>query len=231
MAKLAQKTENKWVGVQSGIMDQLAIASAKEGSALFIDCRSLETSPIPFPEKARVIVMDTMTRRGLKDSEYNRRVTQCQQAAEGLGVPSLRDISLKRFQRKMDVLSETTKRRARHVISENQRTLQAAKVMRNADAVTLGKLMNESHKSLRDDYEVSSPELNIMVELAQQEEGCYGARMTGAGLGGCAVALIHKEVSDTFTSQVKKSYSDKTGLQPNLYECSAASGVSALPVP
>lgn len=224
MARAGQKAENEWVGVNCGIMDQMISAGGKAGHALLIDCRSLETQLAPLPPETTVVVLDTATRRGLLDSAYNERVAQCRAAADFFGVPSLRDVTLKDFKSQADGLDEITRRRARHIITENVRTLEAAKAMRCGDAKALGELMNASHESLRDDYEVSSDELNRMVKLARQETGCYGARMTGAGFGGCAVALIRSDVAESFSARVAEAYDKVTGRSAKVYVCSAANG-------
>jgi galactokinase len=224
MAKLSQKAENQWVGVNCGIMDQMISAAGKADQALLIDCRSLETELVPLPPGTVVIVLDTATRRGLVDSAYNERRAQCEAAARFFGVKALRDVTVEQFEARSDELDEVTRKRARHVITENERTLQAAGAMRHGDADTLGKLMNASHVSLRDNFEVSSNELNIMVECALKEDGCFGARMTGAGFGGCAVALVGAGRAENFASNVKHSYHAATGLTPNIYVCRATNG-------
>ena len=196
MAKLGQKAENQWVGVNCGIMDQLVSAAGREGHALLIDCRSLETEPVPLPAGVAVVVLDTSTRRGLVDSAYNERRSQCESAAKFFQVAALRDVSLDTFQQLSSGLDDVTRRRALHVITENDRTLQAVEAMRRGEVAALGVLMNKSHESLRDDYEVSSDALNAMVEIAQAHPACHGARMTGAGFGGCAVALVDAEAAE-----------------------------------
>ncbi len=224
MAKLGQRAENKWVGVNCGIMDQLISATGRAGHAVLIDCRSLELSPVPFPRGIAVAILDTSTRRGLVDSEYNERRACCEAAAKAFGVRALRDVDLARFQREAGRLDEVTARRARHVISENERTLAAAEAMRGGDAATLGRLMNESHRSLDGDYQVSSAALNAMVESARAHPACYGARMTGAGFGGCAVALLDAAAGDDFARRVAAEYQAKTGHAPAVYVCQATNG-------
>ena len=228
MARLAQQADHEWVGIQSGIMDQMISAEGKAGSALLIDCRSLETRLVPLPEGLRFVVLDTATRRGLVDSVYNERVAQCQAAASHFSVPALRDVSIATFEAHSSQLDEITHRRARHVITENERTLQAAEAMQRGDAVTLGQLMDASHASLRDDYEVSSRELNVMVEIAREQPGCFGARMTGAGFGGCAVALVKAGNAPGFAKQVTEAYERKTGIKPDVYICQAANGAEII---
>lgn len=231
MATLAQKAENQWVGVNCGIMDQMISAAGQAGHALLIDCRSLETQLAPLPEDTRVIIMDTATRRGLVDSAYNERRRQCEAAAAYFGVPALRDVSLRQFHQRADALETVTRRRARHVISENQRTLQAVAAMQRGDAEQLGRLMNASHASLRDDFEVSSWELDLIVDMAQRRPGCYGARMTGAGFGGCAVALVQRQQVDDFITAVAPAYEDASGLEPAVYVTQASAGAQLVQPP
>jgi galactokinase len=228
MAKLCQRAENDWVGMRCGIMDQMIAAAGQAGHALLIDCRSLETEPVPLPPETVVVVLDTTTRRGLVDSAYNERRAQCEAAARVLGVAALRDLTIEQFQARAGELDEVTRRRARHVITENTRTLLAAEAVRREDPVTMGYLMNASHASLRDDFEVSSEALNAMVECARREEDCYGARMTGAGFGGCAVALVHADRVDAFTARMVECYSTTTGIAPSVYRCAAAGGAEVL---
>ncbi|MEZ0396496.1 MAG: galactokinase [Anaerolineales bacterium] len=228
MARLAQKAENEWVGVRCGIMDQMASAAARAGHALFLDCRSLEYEPIPLPPQTAVVVLDTATRRGLVDSAYNERRRQCESAARRLGVPALRDADQAALARCAADLEETIVRRARHVISENGRVLQAVAAMRRGDALSLGRLLDQSHASLRDDFEVSSPALDQIVALARRHPACLGARMTGAGFGGCAVALVRAEEAHSFTEQVILAYRQQTGLDGQGYVCAAVEGASQL---
>jgi len=224
MAKLAQRAENGWVGVQCGIMDQLISTSGKAGHALLIDCRTLASQAVPLPPGVAVAVLDTGTRRGLVDSAYNQRRAQCEQTAKRFGVKALRDLGLDDFARRTAELDDSTHRRARHVITENDRTLKAAEAMRRGDAAELGRLMDQSHASLRDDFEVSSDALNAMVEAAHNHPGCYGARMTGAGFGGCAVALVSAGVADQFVAAVSEAYPARTGNKPAVYVCQATNG-------
>jgi galactokinase len=228
MARLAQRAENEWVGMNCGIMDQMISAAGVENHALLIDCRSLETQIVPLPPDTAVVVLDTATRRGLVDSAYNERRSQCEAAARFFGVTALRDVTMEQFLGKAEQLDDVTQRRARHIISENERVLRAVEAMRRGDAVELGKLMNASHNSLRDDFEVSSDNLNIMVQCARREEGCYGARMTGAGFGGCAVALVRADFADEFATRVSANYRNATSLNPSIYVCTATNGAEVL---
>jgi len=227
MAKLGQRAENRWVGVNCGIMDQLISATGRACHAVLIDCRSLELSPVPFPPGVAVAILDTATRRGLVDSEYNQRRAACESAAAAFGVRALRDVEVAQFDRDSSRLDRTTARRARHVISENQRTLSAADAMRQGDVRTLGRLRNESHESLRDDYEVSSEALNAMVQAARAHAACYGARMTGAGFGGCAIALLDAKAGQDFARTVAADYQERTGHTPAVYVCQATNGAEA----
>lgn len=228
MAKIAQKAENDWVGVNCGIMDQMASAACKEGHALFLDCRSLETQHAPLPEGVSVVILDTSTRRGLVDSAYNERRSQCEEAAHWFGVPALRDVSVEDLGRwkTESHLSEAAFRRARHIVTENARVLEAIEMMQSGNVKRLGELFNASHDSLRDDFEVTNDALNIMVECAREQSSCYGARMTGAGFGGCAVALVKKEETLAFTQAVSTDYRQRAGLEANVYVCSASEGAS-----
>lgn len=226
MAQAGQQAENQWVGVNCGIMDQMISAAGQAGHALLIDCRTLEASPAPLPPGVAVVILDTATRRGLVDSAYNERRAQCEAAAAFFAVPALRDVSMERFEAEAGGLDELTRRRARHVISENARTLAAVQVMAAGDAAALGRLMNASHASLRDDFEVSNHELNVMAACAQAEPGCYGARMTGAGFGGCAVALVDAGQAEAFALNVAAAYQQRTALTPAVYVCTASEGAS-----
>jgi galactokinase len=229
MAQLSQKAENQWVGVNCGIMDQMISAVGQKGQAVLIDCRSLETKTVPLPQATAVVILDTATRRGLVDSAYNERRQQCEAAAAFFGVAALRDVSVADFLEVESQLNELICKRARHVITENQRTLNATRAMQLNDAPLLGQLMHDSHISLRNDFEVSSKELDMMVTIAEIQESCYGARMTGAGFGGCAVALVNEFETETFVQTVAEAYQQQTNLTPNIYVCQPSQGVSLLP--
>ena len=226
MARVAQRAENAWVGVNCGIMDQLISATGLRGHAVLIDCRSLETRPVPIPAHASVVVLDTATRRGLVDSAYNERRAQCEAAARFFGVPALRDVSAEAFAAQAHELDALTCRRARHVITENARTLAAADALTAGDVRLVGRLMRESHASLRDDFEVSSDALDTMVALAGEQDGCFGARMTGAGFGGAAVALVDAGAAGRFAEEVGRRYHEATGRQPVVSVVAAAQGAT-----
>lgn len=229
MARLAQRAERQWVGVQCGIMDQMISAAGRAGHALRIDCRSLATELLPIPGGVAVVVLDTGKRRELFASAYNERRAQCESAARRLGVPALRDATPELLAARAAALSRVEQRRARHVVFENQRVLDAAAAMRADDPVRLGQLMDQSHASLRDDFEVSCPELDIMVELGRSHAGCLGARLTGAGFGGCAVALVEGSQAGELARAVPAAYRQRIGLTavPAAYICAAADGAEA----
>lgn len=224
MAVVGQEAENNWVGVNCGIMDQMISSCGRADHAYLLDCRSLVGEHVPMPSGVSVVVLDTGTRRGLVDSAYNERRSQCEEAAAFFGVELLRDVDADDFAAREMELPELTRMRARHVVTEDVRTLAAAEAMRAGDSVTLGRLMTESHVSLRDDFEVSNDALNTMVDLALAETGCLGARMTGAGFGGCAVALVEEAHADRFVKSVGMAYQAKTKLDPALYVCNATAG-------
>ncbi len=226
MARVGQRAENQWVGVNCGIMDQMASAACKEGHALFLDCRSLEIQHVPLPDHVAIVVMDTSTRRGLVDSAYNERRSQCEEAARFFGVKALRDVSLEEFENRKSGLREVVMRRARHIIMEDQRVLDAMQAMLKNDVVRLGNLLNAGHISLRDDFEITNEALNQIVEAAQMQSGCYGARMTGGGFGGCAIALVNADKVVAFVDSVEKVYREKSGIEPQIYVCKASAGAS-----
>lgn len=232
MALSGQMAENKWVGVNTGIMDQMISAAGVAGHALLIDCRSLDTTPIPLPAGYAVVVLDTATRRGLVGSAYNERRAQCEAAARHFGVKALRDVSVSQLEAAQSDLDPLIYRRARHVVTEDERVLQACDAMRSGDgaatAVALGRLLDASHASLRDDFQVSSRELDAFVEIAAAHPACMGARMTGAGFGGCAVALVRDESSSEFARSVAADYMARTGLSPRVYVCRAANGAEVV---
>lgn len=228
MALLAQQAENEWVGVKCGIMDQMISATGEAGRAMLLDCRDLSRKPVPLPPGTAVVIMDTLTRRGLVDSAYNERRRQCQAAAAHFRVRALRDVSAPDFERGSAGLDPVTARRARHVITENARTLAAAAAMQRGDAPALGRLMNESHASLLDDFEVTNEALNQMVDAARAAPGCLGARMTGAGFGGCAVALVEAGQAAAFCAAAGRRYAEASGRTPALYVTRPAAGAGKI---
>ena len=220
-----QKAENQFVGCNCGIMDQLISACGEENHALLIDCRSLETSAVTMPENMIVMIINTNKKRGLVDSEYNTRRQQCEEAARILNVTALRDATLEDLVAKKALMSEVVYRRARHVITENGRTLDAAEALRHGDLTTLSQLMMQSHHSMRDDFEITVKEVDSLVEIVKSVIGDRGGvRMTGGGLGGCVVALVTPDLVDKVVDSVKAQYEAKTGLKETIYVCSASQG-------
>lgn len=227
-AHLGHIAEDQWIGVHGGIMDQMVSMLSQPGHALFLDCRSSEFEQIPLPRGVMVAILDTGTRRDLVNSAYNDRRRECEEAARALGVRSLRDMDEAKFASLATRLDEVTRRRARHVITENRRVLEAVKAMREGDAVTLGSLLDASHASLRDDFEVSSAPLNTIVDDARQQPGCLGARLTGAGFAGCAIALVDQEKCPPFADKVKEKYFNITGKKPSIFLTRAARGAKTM---
>jgi galactokinase len=224
-AQAAQRGENDWVGARVGIMDQLVVAAARPGAALLIDCRTLDVTPHPLPGGAAVAVLDTGTRRRLVGSAYNQRRAQCRAAAAQLGVAALRDATAGDLAR---IADPAARRRARHVVTENQRVLEAAAALDRGDIATVGRLMVASHRSLAGDYEVSAPPLDAMVDAALASPGCLGARLTGAGFAGCAVALVERDRAGPFAAEVTERYRRSGHGQPAVHLTAAAGGVEVL---
>jgi galactokinase len=228
-ALLGQRAENQYVGVQCGIMDQFASACGVENNLLMLDCRSLEYRALPLPESVSLVVADTTIRRKLTGGEYNQRRAACEQAVKILqndlpGIRSLRDVDVEAFHRLAEKLPPELERRSRHVVEEIERAKQAQPLLEAGDARSFGRLMNQCHISLRDLYEVSIPELDAMVEIAQGLPGCHGARLTGAGFGGCTISLVDRDRVEEFVTQLAKGYESKTGLHPEIYICRASEG-------
>ena len=222
LALLCQRAENDFVGVPSGIMDQYVSLLSKAGSALFIDCRSLESEPVPLDLQAAslaLLVCDTRVERGLADTGYNDRRATCERAASMLGVAELRDAT----EGYLDLLSGAELKRARHVVSENARVLEAVQALRDRDFDEFGRLMYASHVSLRDDFEVSTPELDTFVRVAEQH-GARGARLTGAGFGGCAVGLVPEDETAAFTNACEQAFANSGFEEPAFYEFVPAAG-------
>lgn len=222
-ALLAQRAENEFVGVQCGIMDQFASSLGKAGHALFIDCRTLEYERVPFNlSGATVMVVNTNKKRGLVDSEYNARRRECEEGAAYFagripGVRALRDVTPEQFEAHASGLPQPVMKRCRHVVSECARVLQAVEALKRSDLETFGRLMYASHESLQRDFEVSCFELDTIVDIARQVPGVYGARMTGAGFGGCAVALVRESAAAELEARIRAEYPQKTGLEPEIF--------------
>ncbi len=227
-ARLGQRAENQYVGVNCGIMDQFASACGKRDHALYLDCRSLEWMTIPLPNDVAIVIADTAVPRSLSDSAYNERRSACEEAARLLGAKSLRDVSVDEFHRTKDRLPEMIARRAQHVVEEIQRTEQSVFLLQQDNVKAFGRLMNECHNSLRDLYEVSCPELDVMVNIARELDGCYGARLTGAGFGGCTVNLVAQSEADIFARVLAERYARETNKEPRVYICHADDGAGVV---
>jgi galactokinase len=225
-ARLSQRAENEFVGVNCGIMDQFISSLGKSGHALFIDCQSLGYELVPVPSGVTVLVVDTSAPRSLAASAYNKRRAQCEQAATTFGVQTLREMLVEAFERRRGELDDLVAKRAEHVIYENRRVLDAITALQAHDVVRFGQLMNQSHDSLRDLYEVSSKELDAVVDIARETRGVHGARMTGAGFGGCAIALVQNDQADTLAKRMLEEYPRRTGREPKVYACVASDGAS-----
>ncbi len=227
IAKAAQKAENQFVGLKCGIMDMMASAAGKAGCCLLIDTRNLTIKAVKLPPDLMIVVCDTRKPRGLTESAYNERWSQCRQAAEELGVPSLRDATEQMLNEARPRMDPVVWRRASHVISENARTLAMVQALETSDRVGIGRLMAESHASLRNDYEVSCFELDEMVASAKIATGCAGVRMTGAGFGGCCVALVERQEINEFLNETQAEFRRRTGYEPILIVSEAAGGARA----
>ncbi len=228
LALLAQRAENDFVGVQCGVMDQLAAALGQRGHALLIDCRSLQVEPVRLRLEEKgvaIVVVDSGVRRRLEAAPYNLRRQECAEAARLLGVAALRDVDGAMLESRRADLPDHLYRRARHVVTEEARVLAAVEALRAARVEALGALLYESHGSLRDDFDVSCPELDLLVELAGGTDGVPGARLTGAGFGGCTVNLVRAEALAAFEARVLSEYRERTGLTVTVYECHAADGL------
>jgi galactokinase len=232
-ALLGQKAENQYVGVNCGIMDQFASACGVENHVLRLDCRSLEWQTIPLPENISIVIADTKVRRKLTSGEYNKRRAACEEAVRLLKqdlpkIKALRDVSVEDFNRLSGKLPDEVSKRARHVVVEIERSKQAPALLEAEDIQSFGILMNECHISLRDLYEVSCPELDTMVRIAQAIEGCYGARLTGAGFGGCTVNLVAREHVNAFAQALATGYESQTGYHPEIYISHPSDGAALL---
>ena len=221
LALLCQRAEHMYAGVQCGIMDQLTAALGRKGCALFIDCQSLETEDVPLPDGVAIVVIDSKVPRELAGTPYNRRRDQCAEAARTLGLASLRSAN----ESQIESLPDDLRRRARHVFTENARVLAAKAALRDGDCGTLGRLFAESHASLRDGFEGSTPEIDLLVELASAAPGAIGARLTGGGFGGCTVNLVEAAQAQRFGEAVVSQYRQRTGLDGEAHVCRALGGM------
>jgi len=234
LAQLGQRAENLFVGMNCGIMDQFISIHGERDKALFLDCRSLEYQLVPLPsDKVRIVICNTMVKHELGSSEYNKRRAECETGVEIMSksfknIKALRDVNLEQFLSVNEQLPPIVRKRCRHVISEDERTIESIDALQKHDLERFGKLMNESHDSLRDDYEVSCRELDIMVDIARKFPGVLGARMTGGGFGGCTVNLVNKEDVDQFCDTIKTEYKKSTDIEPVIYISSASQGAHEL---
>jgi galactokinase len=234
LVKLSQQAENQFVGLNCGIMDQFAVGFGKKDHALFLEIATMKYEPVPLKlADYRIIVANTNKRRGLADSKYNERVKECRKAVEYLRqvrpINFLSDMSFPEFVSVKHLIPETTiRKRARHILSENQRVLDAVAALRHGDLPLLGQLMNASHNSLRYDYEVTGAELDALAEAARRTPGVLGSRMTGAGFGGCTISLVQKDTIANFKESVAQQYHQATGLQAEFYETEPGDGARKL---
>jgi galactokinase len=230
LAKLCQRAENEFVGVNCGIMDPTISIVGKANHALFLDCRSLDYERVPLNlADIKIMVCNTNVKRELAGSEYNKRRAECEKGVEILkawypSISALRDVSLADFKKHEASLPPLTQKRCRYVIEENERVLHAVEVLKAGDLQEFGRLMNASHDGLRDAYEVSCKELDTMVEIAQTHDGVIGARMTGAGFGGCTVNLVHRDAVEPLSRQIMTEYPEQTGIEPEIYICTPGDG-------
>lgn len=234
LVKLCQAAEHKYVGTRCGIMDQFVAGFGAAGHALVLDCRSLEYQLLPIPNDLRVVVCNSMVRHELASGEYNLRRADCETGVRLLQpympeIRALRDVDIDHLEKYKQVLPVTVYRRCRHVVTENQRVLSAAKALQSQDAARFGQLMYQSHASLRDDYEVSCKELDLLVELASSMRGVYGARMMGGGFGGCTVNLVQSDCVANVQDEIARRYEEATGTAPDVYVCDPAQGADAWP--
>jgi len=230
LALLCQRAENEFVGARCGIMDQFTACHGQTGNALMLDCRSLEYRPLAMPDNLALVICNTKVKHELASSEYNLRRTECEEAVRRLAevlphVRALRDLTRRELEQYRGRLTPTLYKRARHVVTENDRVKSAASALERGDIGEFGELMRASHRSLRDDYQVSCPELEVMVEIADRQPGIYGSRMTGGGFGGCTINLVDLEHSAEFQRRVAEAYHSATGLSPDIYLCKASQGV------
>lgn len=233
LALLSRRAENEYVGVNCGIMDQLVSACGRAGTAMCLDTRTLQRAYIPLPPGVAIVVADSRVRRALASSEYNLRRARCEQAVALLQtqlphIRALRDVTPKDLQRYGSLLPDVVLRRVRHVVRENIRVKQAARALHRGDLATVGVLLKEGHRSLRDDYEVSAPELDVLVEAACEVPGCYGARLTGAGFGGCSIALADESVVPELETHLVETYVARFDEEPAVYVVYSADGVGAM---
>src|SRR5215469_11214176 len=229
LALACQRAENEFVGARCGIMDQFISSQGKAGHALMLDCRSLDPRFISFPEDLCLVICNSLVKHDIAAGEYNRRRAECEEGVRLLSsqIPflvSLRDLSLSDLERFRELLPATIYKRCHHVVTENQRVVAAAAALEQNELSRLGELMAESHRSLRDEYEVSCPELDLLVEVAGQTEGVHGARMTGGGFGGCTINVVSRRTSAQVAETIARKYKAQTGVAPEIYISSPSQG-------
>jgi len=232
LALACQRAENEFVGMRCGIMDQLIACYGATGRALLIDCRSLERRLVPIDAKVRLVMSNSMVHHQHAAGEYNLRRRDCEEGVRRLsavlpGIKALRDVTPEQLEEHADLLTPVIYRRCRHVVTENDRTVRAADALEAGDLVLVGRLMHESHVSMRDDFEISCPEVDAMVEVNAAVDGVYGARMTGGGFGGCTISLVEASAVEAFTEKVARGYRAATGLEPRIFTSPPAAGVGA----
>lgn len=234
MVKLSQNAENQFVGLNCGIMDQFAVGMGKKDNAMFLNCRTLDYSYVPIILKdEKIIISNTHKRRGLADSKYNERRAECEQAVKALkaiiDIECLADLTVEQFEKnKSAIKNSTVMKRAEHVVYENDRTFKAVEMLKAGDIKGFGMLMNSSHNSLRDLYEVTGLELDTLVDEARKIDGTIGSRMTGAGFGGCTVSIVKNNSVDKFIQEVGKNYNIKTGLNAEFYIAEIGDGAKKI---
>lgn len=229
IALIGQQAENEFVGCQCGIMDQLVSAKGRVEHAMLLDCRNLQTTDVNIPKNLSIVIVNSNVKRGLVDSEYNTRRKQCEMAAEFFNVKALRDVDIEAYNKAVDALDPLIAKRAKHVITENIRTVSAAQALKNNDINTLATLMEQSHQSMRDDFEITVPQIDLLVDLIKnvvKDNG--GVRMTGGGFGGCVVALVPENLIAELTKVINISYKEKTGIMADIYVCQAMQGASEI---
>jgi galactokinase len=233
VARLCREAENTFVGARVGIMDQFVSCMGKAEHAILLDCRSLNFQSVPIPAEIRLVVCNTMVKHDLATGAYNKRREECEEGVRYFSkwdptIRALRDVSVEMLDQHVHDLPATIAKRCTHVVHENRRTLAAAHALTEGDLSRVGELMRESHHSLRDLYEVSCRELDLMVEAAEDSPGFCGGRMTGGGFGGCTINLVHEENTEEFARRIAESYRQQTGINPQVYLCTAEDGAGEL---
>jgi galactokinase len=235
LARLCQKAENEFVGAHVGIMDQFVACRGHASHALLLDCRSLEHRLVKLPTGTQLVICNTMVKHEIASGEYNRRRAECEEGVRTLrgvlpGILALRDVTVAQLEKNRRLLSAKVYARCRHVVTENGRVQSAVQALQSGDIRTLGPLMSQSHRSLRDDYEVSCKELDLMVDIAAAQPGVIGARVTGGGFGGCTINLVESAAVESFKQNVGAEYLARTGLKPEIYVSSASDGVQQVEI-